>query len=745
MNTSRKKKKLKRTEVFIGWSGDRSKEVAKALSIFIPKVLHGTKCFCSEYDILAGDDWRRKLWEHLDLSFFGIFCITHENIAKPWIHFEAGAIECAVRDSFCAFLLEVDSQQLTAPFEKQQKVSATKNETQKLILDINAKSPNPLQNINKIIDEFNAHWSSLSNSISKARAKRTIFPIGGSAPFVGFYGEITPNQLNIFHSGARIHLDIVGPTLSGLLDNDKGLSSIMTALTNGATIRLVYLDPLSGYSDQMHQINKIISEDLREKLIRSLIRAKAIKYGLKDHLNLTQQKADEIQSRFLPAATKLHLYHHIQRADDVLLVSEYSQSHEPGKSGPTKEVLKENNPAFFKFYLDEFERIWAQSRPIENILDKKDITIERSRVLYQIDTVRSIHATIIQQKDEPLALPKVIIVLPYMNCMKSCNNCYTRKSSHMVGAAMTTELFSSVVNQALEIKASCIELSGGGEPLRHPRIMNLLDIAIGARKRGLVVGLLTNGSRILEDNKLLEKIVLLDYVRISHTEEFKNNTNQNYSSDFHEIIEKIVSVKKLNRNSSCRIGAKFLLTNSNTDYLENQIKKLISGTKVDHIKVKSLRSEERDAYEPSIDQIRLFEHKIACLKTLFPNATRDIQIDVKPANVNIDSFKCWINPIMTVIDASGKVFICCNYYDRENDLLIGELGEAGDTKLQHFWGNENHIRKIENIPYSYVCNSYHGVHCRLVHYQDICEQYLSISDINHSLYKGVYSGQEKTL
>lgn len=49
------------------------------------------------------------------------------------------------------------------------------------------------------------------------------------------------------------------------------------------------------------------------------------------------------------------------------------------------------------------------------------------------------------------------------------------------------------------------------------------------------------------------------------------------------------------------------------------------------------------------------------------------------------------------INATGKVFLCCNDYDMEI-----QFGDFETQELKDFWGNENHIQKIEQS-YETIC------------------------------------------
>lgn len=81
-------------KIFISWSGEHGKAIAKKLKqsiendIFSGKV----KCFVSDVNITCGEDWKNKINNVLKGSQFGIVCVTKDTVGSPWIHYEAGAL-----------------------------------------------------------------------------------------------------------------------------------------------------------------------------------------------------------------------------------------------------------------------------------------------------------------------------------------------------------------------------------------------------------------------------------------------------------------------------------------------------------------------------------------------------------------------------------------------------------------------------------------------------------------------------
>ena len=74
---------MENRNIFISWSGERSRAVASALAEWIPDVIQYVTTWTSEHNIGAGARWGNELSKQLEASRFGIICLTPENIDRP--------------------------------------------------------------------------------------------------------------------------------------------------------------------------------------------------------------------------------------------------------------------------------------------------------------------------------------------------------------------------------------------------------------------------------------------------------------------------------------------------------------------------------------------------------------------------------------------------------------------------------------------------------------------------------------
>jgi pyruvate-formate lyase-activating enzyme len=709
-------------KVFLGWAKPVSKKVAQALNGWLPLVLQDVECFFSEEDIRKGEEWRPKLINELDSADFGIICVSRENADAPWIHFELGKLQ---RKGVATLLVDnLAADASPAWLNSLTHTRFERNDLINLVHTINEKNPNHRVDRERLTMSFDTWWPRLERTV-----RGPTYPIGGVVSFRGSLRDIPPTKLDGFHAAARERFDVVGHSLSGHWTRG-GQIAIVRALANGATVRVIFLDPTQVHSDQIAQISEKLGRDLKQKIWDSIRAAARLKADLRTemrNLGLDQSNAtvDKARARFQIAASCRISYMNIQRVDDVMLVSQYSHSYEPGLDAPATELTLQDDRSLFLFYEKEFERIWGDASPIEELLGPHGIQNDRSRILEELPVIQQVYSSVHDDR-ERLPYPRKLIVLPCMACALACPNCFTRQSGMMNGQSMRIELVRSILEQAKEMGVSCVELAGGGEPLDHPHAEQLLAIVAAGRKVGIKSGLLTNGLAVTP--QLAAEIVNFDYVRIGFTEFLDDPRSVGRSVDFEkrfwDALEIVVD-EKIRRQANVRIGAKVLLTSKNADFVEQRIVRLLDlkrdGTPaVDHIKIKSLRGDG----EPSTETVRLVEHKLALLKHTVGQRADDLQIDIKSARVP-SGYRCWISPIMSVVNATGEVYLCCNFYERPEESLIGSLGTKGEGRFAHFWGLARHRSVIERLQPDKVCNSHLGCNCRLVSYQSLVEPYVA--------------------
>jgi len=76
-------------ELFISWSGNGSKVLARRLTEWLPSIIPSVRPFFSE-EIPGGFLWSQVMLGKLEDAEFGIICVTADNVHAPWLNFEVG-------------------------------------------------------------------------------------------------------------------------------------------------------------------------------------------------------------------------------------------------------------------------------------------------------------------------------------------------------------------------------------------------------------------------------------------------------------------------------------------------------------------------------------------------------------------------------------------------------------------------------------------------------------------------------
>lgn len=153
-------------KVFISWSGERSKAIAEALHNWLPLVLHYVTPWLSQADIEAGQRWAEQVAKELEGCNFGILCVTKENVASPWVLFEAGALAKSMQESrVIPLLLDLEFRDITGPLAQFQAKKFDKVGFSEAVFSLNQNSQHPVPD-DRVRQLFDALWPDLESKIN---------------------------------------------------------------------------------------------------------------------------------------------------------------------------------------------------------------------------------------------------------------------------------------------------------------------------------------------------------------------------------------------------------------------------------------------------------------------------------------------------------------------------------------------------------------------------------------------------
>jgi hypothetical protein len=160
-------------KVFLGWSGGRSYEVAKAFEEWLPKVIQAIDPFISS-EIPKGKRWGAVIADELEDTKVGIICVTKENLNENWILFEAGALSKTKDAYVCTFLLDLKSTDIEEPLASFQHTTFEKEDIRKLMDTINEtveKSRERSLREDLLNSTFDKFWSGIEAKLKDIVAK----------------------------------------------------------------------------------------------------------------------------------------------------------------------------------------------------------------------------------------------------------------------------------------------------------------------------------------------------------------------------------------------------------------------------------------------------------------------------------------------------------------------------------------------------------------------------------------------
>ncbi len=155
-------------DVFISWSGERSRRIAEALHDWLKTVIQSVEPWMSKTDIHKGARWSGELAVILEQTKAGIICLTPDNLNNPWILFEAGALSKTLADTFvCPVLFDLEPSDIEGPLSMFQATSLDKNDLKILIRNINNVQDSGVLSIERLNEAFDLAWPKLARRLSE--------------------------------------------------------------------------------------------------------------------------------------------------------------------------------------------------------------------------------------------------------------------------------------------------------------------------------------------------------------------------------------------------------------------------------------------------------------------------------------------------------------------------------------------------------------------------------------------------
>jgi hypothetical protein len=196
-------------KIFISWSGEESKYIAKILSEWIEQVIQIAEPWIST-DIEKGKRWNAEIAGKLEESKVGIFIMTPSNLSSEWVHFEAGAISKTQDAYVCTLLYKVHTTDVSSALSQFQATRLEKEEMLILLKQINVqigKNGAKALKEKQIENIFDSLWPEFEEKLK-------LVPESENEPEIRTEKELMEESLNILRYLKNSAENVGGTTVS---------------------------------------------------------------------------------------------------------------------------------------------------------------------------------------------------------------------------------------------------------------------------------------------------------------------------------------------------------------------------------------------------------------------------------------------------------------------------------------------------------------------------------------------------
>jgi MoaA/NifB/PqqE/SkfB family radical SAM enzyme len=300
--------------------------------------------------------------------------------------------------------------------------------------------------------------------------------------------------------------------------------------------------------------------------------------------------------------------------------------------------------------------------------------------------------------DGKIISPVYVRVKPTNKCNHSCYYCaYDSENPTVQELGRKDEIPQSKLMQILddfkEMGVKAVTYSGGGEPLMHP---NILDVLRKTIDYGIDLSIITNGQKLNE-----EKAELLKYakwIRVSmdscNAETF-SATRKRPESWFYELTSNIRTFSST-KPDSCVLGINFVIQEKNFREVYDSIR-FFRDLGVDNVKIapRHIPEDSQKYHEPFmetvIEQIRKAKEVISGIEI-----HDDYENGIKLSTENNREYsRCYIMQTIPAIGADQNVYFC------HDKAWIGDkngiLGSVKEQSFRELWFSEDARNKFQSF------------------------------------------------
>lgn len=312
-----------------------------------------------------------------------------------------------------------------------------------------------------------------------------------------------------------------------------------------------------------------------------------------------------------------------------------------------------------------------------------------------------------------IPLPEVVELWLTNYCDFACPHCRCARFHGGPNEFMDDAVLERLINELSDRGVKRLEISGGGEPLQHPRA---LEIFQKLSARGFRVGLITNGYALAGNRPLSDALVgCCDWIRFSLdaiSEEAFQTVHGRSDLSYRQLRTAILALTAgASARSDARhrphIGVKFIIQRVNRHEMPSAIDE-VRELGADYVQFKFLEDhpwalqEEREALAEEILQ----------RARALPGGALDVDILPGYGGERLTG-RCVMSVLHPVIDWDGEIYLCAFFNHRRAAHSVGNLRDAPFFTC---WGTAHHREQLANVdPRQCVAN------CPLKRYNPVIE------------------------
>jgi len=307
-----------------------------------------------------------------------------------------------------------------------------------------------------------------------------------------------------------------------------------------------------------------------------------------------------------------------------------------------------------------------------------------------------------------VSAPTYVRIKPTNRCNHNCffciyNESYANMHNHMgYKDELSREKLLEILEDFKEIGVKAITYSGGGEPLIHPNIEEIMEKTL---EYDIDLSIITNGQKL--SGRKAEILAKAKWVRISmdyyDSKGFKIS-KRGSARMYDEIIENIKEFS--NKPHKCDIEINFIITKENYLHLEESVK-LLKPLGIENIRYSPVWIKNMEEYHKPIRDTVIAKLKL--IKELYQDDFFKIYTSYNKNSIINTAAKrsynfCSFMQIVPVIGADYNVYNCHNQAYSKN----GILGSINNQKFSELWFSKNTAKYFESFDPQINCD---GIQC----------------------------------